>query len=58
MAAYNLACAQAKAGDLADAAATAREMIALNPGLRAKAGTEPDLAALRDRGMLEAAGAP
>ncbi len=56
MAAYNLACAQAKAGDLADAAATVREMIALNPGLRAKAATEPDLAALRDRGMLEAAG--
>ncbi len=57
MAAYNLACVQAKAGDLADAAATVRDMTALNPGLLAKAGTEPDLAPLRDRGLLEAAGA-
>jgi hypothetical protein len=53
MAAYNLACAQAKAGHLEDAAASAREAAGLNPGLRAKIVTEPDLAALRDGGLLE-----
>ncbi len=58
MAAYNLACAQAKAGLLDEAAATVRETIALNPGLRAKIGTEPDLAALRGSGLLAAVGAP
>jgi hypothetical protein len=57
MASFNLACAQAKAGCLEDAAATVRETIGLNPGLRAKMGTEPDLAALRDGGYLESAGA-
>ena len=58
MAAYNLACAEAKAGRLEEAAAAVREAIALNPGLRAKVGSEPDLAALRDSGLLAAAGAP
>jgi hypothetical protein len=58
MASYNLACAQAKAGYLEDAAATVRATIGLNPGLVAKMATEPDLAALRDGGYLESAGAP
>ena len=53
MAGYNLACAQAKAGRLDEAAATVRETIALNPGLRAKVWTEPDLTSLRDAGLLE-----
>lgn len=57
MASYNLACAEAKAGYLHDAAATVRETIGLNPGLRAKVATEPDLAALRDGGDRESAGA-
>jgi hypothetical protein len=52
MAAYNLACAQAKAGRLDDAAASAAETVSLNPGLRAKIGGEPDLAALRDAGYV------
>ena len=56
MASYNLACAQAMAGHLDDAAAAVRETVALNPGLRAKVGTEPDLAALRESGLLESAG--
>ncbi|HEX6933773.1 MAG TPA: hypothetical protein VF162_16640 [Streptosporangiaceae bacterium] len=55
MAAYNLACAQAKAGRLTEAAAAVRETVAFNPGLRAKVWTEPDLAALRDAGLLESA---
>lgn len=53
MAAYNLACAQAKAGRLDEAAASVRETVGLNPGLRAKIATEPDLAVLRDGGHLE-----
>jgi hypothetical protein len=56
MASYNLACAQAKAGHVDDAAAAVRETVALNPGLRAKVGAEPDLAALRESGLLESAG--
>ncbi|MGN6796108.1 MAG: TPR end-of-group domain-containing protein [Streptosporangiaceae bacterium] len=56
MATYNLACAQAKAGRLDEAAAAVRETVALNPGLRAKVGSEPDLAALRETGLLESAG--
>ena len=58
MASYNLACAQAKAGRLEDAAATVRETVGLNPGLRAKVATEPGLAALRDGGYLESVGVP
>jgi hypothetical protein len=58
MAAYNLACAQAKAGLLADAAAAVRETIALHPGLRNKLSTEPDLAALRDSGSQAPAVTP
>ena len=55
MAGYNLACAQAKAGQLDDAAATVRDAVSLNADLRAKAGREPDLAILRDTGRLDAA---
>jgi len=54
MAAYNLACALAKAGRLGEAAASVVETVSLNPGLRAKIGTEPDLAALRNGGYLDA----
>ncbi len=52
MAAFNLACAQARADRLDDAVASVRDTLALNPGLRAKVGTEPDLAVLRDGGYL------
>ena len=55
MASYNLACAQARAGRLDDAAATAWETVALSPGLRPKVETEPDLAALREAALLESA---
>jgi hypothetical protein len=58
MASYNLACAQAKAGHLEDAIAAVAATIGLNPGLRPKLATEPDLAALRDGGYLESAGVP
>jgi hypothetical protein len=51
MAAYNLACAQAKADLLEEAVASLTEAAALNPGLRAKIDTEPDLAALRNGGL-------
>jgi hypothetical protein len=54
MAAYNLACALAKAGRLDEAAASVVDTVSLNPGLRAKIGTEPDLAALRKGGYLAA----
>jgi hypothetical protein len=56
MASYNLACAQSRAGHLDDAVAAVREAITLNPDLRGKVATEPDLAALRDCGLLESAG--
>jgi hypothetical protein len=55
MAGYNLACAQAKAGQLDDAAATVRDAVSLNPDLRGKAGGEPDLAILRETGRLDSA---
>jgi hypothetical protein len=54
MAAYNLACALAMAGRLEEAAASVAETVSLNPGLRAKIGTEADLAALRNGGYLDA----
>jgi len=56
MASYNLACAQAQAGSLQAAADAAREAVALNPELRGKIGTDPDLAPLRDSGILDPAG--
>lgn len=46
MASYNLACAEAGAGHLDQAAATLREAISLNPDLAANATRDPDLAAL------------
>jgi hypothetical protein len=55
MASYNLACAQARAGNLEEAATAARQTVVLNPGLQAKVETEPDLAALREAGLLESA---
>ena len=55
MAGYNLACAQARAGLLDDAAATVRDAVRLNADLRAKAGSEPDLAVLGESGRLDAA---
>jgi len=51
MAAYNLACAQAKADLLEEAVAGLRDAVALNPGLRTKIDTEPDLAAVRNGGL-------
>jgi hypothetical protein len=55
MASYNLACAQARADRLDDAVAAVRQAISLNPALRGKVGTEPDLAVLREGGLLEPA---
>jgi hypothetical protein len=56
MAAYNLACAQAGAGLLDEAAATLATAVALNPGVRANAMRDADLAALRSHGRLSALG--
>ena len=47
MASYNLACAASRAGQLERAAAAAATAADLNPDLRTKLDTEPDLAALR-----------
>jgi hypothetical protein len=55
MARYNLACVQARVGDHQEAAAALAEAIALNPDLRANGERDPDLAPLRDRGLLAAA---
>ncbi|MGI9009222.1 MAG: TPR end-of-group domain-containing protein [Streptosporangiaceae bacterium] len=52
---YNLACAQAGAGRLDEAAEAAAQAARLNPDLRAKLGTEPDLAPVRAGGRLAAA---
>jgi hypothetical protein len=52
MASYNLACAQAGAGLLDEAAATVAEAVALNPDVRANAARETDLAAVREQGLL------
>ncbi len=54
MASYNLACARARAGLLDEAAAAVAEAVALNPDVRANAGRDPDLAAVRDSGRLAA----
>jgi hypothetical protein len=54
MASYNLACACARAGQLEQATAALHDAIALNPDVRANAGRDPDLAALRDSGRLDA----
>jgi hypothetical protein len=52
MACYNLACAQAGAGQLDAAQAALAAAVALNPDLRANAARDGDLAALRDRGRI------
>jgi hypothetical protein len=52
MAYYNLACAQARAGDPDDAAVALAEAIALNPDLRSNAERDSDLEALRGSGRL------
>jgi hypothetical protein len=54
MASYNLACAEAGAGLLDEAAATVAEAVALNPDVRANAARDSDLAAVRERGLLTA----
>jgi hypothetical protein len=48
MAGYNLACAQARAGQPGQAAATLAEAVAANPDLRANANRDPDLEVLRE----------
>jgi tetratricopeptide (TPR) repeat protein len=48
MAAYNLAYAQARAGQLDQAARTLAEAIAANPDLRTNADRDPDLEVLRE----------
>jgi hypothetical protein len=53
MAGYTLACAQAQVGQPDQAAATLGEAIRLNPDLRANAARDPDLAVIRDRGLLQ-----
>jgi hypothetical protein len=47
MAAYNLACALARAGHTADAAGMVAAAIGLNPDLKANADRDPDLASVR-----------
>jgi hypothetical protein len=48
MAGYNLACAQARAGQPDQAARTLAEAIEANPDLRANASRDPDLEVLRE----------
>jgi tetratricopeptide (TPR) repeat protein len=50
MAGYNLACAQARAGQPDEAARTLAEAIEANPDLRANAHRDPDLEVLREAG--------
>jgi hypothetical protein len=54
LAGYSLACAQARAGQPDLAARTLAEAIEANPDLRANASRDPDLADVRDAGLLEA----
>jgi len=53
MAYYGLACAQAVAGLADSAAVTLTAAVKLNPDLRANADRDPDLAGLRDGGLLD-----
>ncbi len=55
---YSLACAQARTGQLDEAARTLTEAIGANPDLRANAGRDSDLVTLRDQGQLAALLAP
>jgi len=52
MASYSLACARAAAGQTAAAAAAVQAAVALNADLRANAARDPDLAVVRDSGLL------
>ncbi len=54
MAGYSLACALARAGRPDEAASVLAEAIGANPDLRVNAGRDPDLAGLREAGMVEA----
>jgi hypothetical protein len=54
MAGYSLACALARAGRPDKAAPVLAEAIGANPDLRVNAGRDPDLAGLREAGMVEA----
>jgi hypothetical protein len=55
MASYNLAFAYAAAGRIDAAAAAVEVAVALNADLRSNAARDPDLAAVRDSGLLAAA---
>lgn len=48
MAGYSLACAQARSGQLGEAATTLTEALSANPDLVANAARDPDLAAVRE----------
>jgi len=54
MAGYSLACALARAGRPSEAAAVLAEAIGANPDLRVNAGRDPDLAGLREAGLVAA----
>ena len=54
MAGYSLACALARAGRPDEAAPVLAEAIEANPDLRVNAGRDPDLAAVRETGLVEA----
>jgi hypothetical protein len=54
LAGYSLACALARAGQPGEAAAVLAEAIGANPDLRVNAGRDPDLAAVREAGLVEA----
>lgn len=54
LAGYSLACAQARAGQADLAARTLAEAIEANSDLRVNASRDPDLASVRESGLLEA----
>ena len=54
MAGYSLACALARAGRPDEAASVLAEAIEANPDLRVNAGRDPDLAGLRQAGLVAA----
>jgi hypothetical protein len=54
MAGYSLACALARVGRPSEAAEVLAEAIGANPDLRVNAGSDPDLAGLREAGLVAA----
>ncbi len=52
MAGYSLACAQAGSGRLGEAARTLAEAVSANPDLRDRVDDDPDLAAVREAGLV------